>query len=607
MTVAAAAFASEATPAGAAATNGAATANSGAAANGPAGSAFRDLPGLKVQTVNLHSEFQAKLAQVTTGKRAGIMPMLGKAGTTAATQSAQSTQSTTSTTSTQSMTSTQSTQSTKSATPASTQSTATCKEPNCNMTYHGGPVQHSPHVILDFWGPDWGTDATENGAEEYLALFFYGLGQTKYEDWSTIASQYGDKTGHPVFGKSVMGGINFYTDTSTPPATVTPKDLATEAELIAKAAKVTDFGDTQVIVASQSGTCFSDGFGGNCGNQQATGYCGWHSATTDSEHLPFVNLPYNLDAGFGCGQDFVNPDTGIYDGFSMTAGHEYMETVTDPQISAWYDASDTIDGGGEIGDKCIYGGQEWGSNDPFGNLVLPTPPQLGPVQYFDYAVQSLWSNVTQSCVMQGKLPFTVAGFGNPKITLGKPFSVYIIATTTPKAPLTFTAKGLPAGITVNAAGHVSGTPNVTAGTFKSTITVAYYDGSQSFTTTWSLSSAPGPVKGYKSKCADDYAGHTTNGTKIDLWTCVGGTRQKITFAANGELQVAGKCIQGGTTAVLEPCKALTSQTWTRQANGEYVLKSKGTCLTDPANSTANGRQLTLAACKNTANQHWSLP
>jgi hypothetical protein len=31
------------------------------------------------------------------------------------------------------------------------------------------------------------------------------------------------------------------------------------------------------------------------------------------------------------------------------------------------------------------------------------------------------------------------------------------------------------------------------------------------------------------------------------------------------------------------------------------------CLTDPGNSTKNGTQLTVGTCKNTANQHWSLP
>jgi hypothetical protein len=84
-----------------------------------------------------------------------------------------------------------------------------------------------------------------------------------------------------------------------------------------------------------------------------------------------------------------------------------------------------------------------------------------------------------------------------------------------------------------------------------------------------------------------------------------GAAQTITFAANTELLVVGDCVTGATTAFLEPCIGATSQEWTRQSNGEYVLKSNGKCLTAP--SANNGTQLALAACANTANQHWAVP
>ena len=105
---------------------------------------------------------------------------------------------------------------------------------------------------------------------------------------------------------------------------------------------------------------------------------------------------------------------------------------------------------------------------------------------------------------------------------------------------------------------------------------------------------------------DDYLGHTTNG-KIDLWTCDGKSQQRITFAANGELKLLGQCVTAYQTALLKPCSAAASQVWQRTSGGEYVVKSTGRCLTDPASRKANGTQLTLAACKNSANQHWTLP
>ena len=66
-------------------------------------------------------------------------------------------------------------------------------------------------------------------------------------------------------------------------------------------------------------------------------------------------------------------------------------------------------------------------------------------------------------------------------------------------------------------------------------------------------------------------------------------------------------ITAGTTATLQPCAGTAAQTWTHQANGEYVVKSRGQCLTDPNNSKTNGTQLHISGCTNAADQHWTLP
>jgi len=41
---------------------------------------------------------------------------------------------------------------------------ASCAEPNCDVTYHGGPVIRPPRVYLYFWGPKWKTAAVEQGS-----------------------------------------------------------------------------------------------------------------------------------------------------------------------------------------------------------------------------------------------------------------------------------------------------------------------------------------------------------------------------------------------------------------------------------------------------------
>ena len=76
-------------------------------------------------------------------------------------------------------------------------------EPDCNLPYGGGPVQHTPHVYLVFWGPKWGT-STYTATENFVKSFFTDLGQPS-DYWSTTVEQYTDKTGHPTFGKSAAG------------------------------------------------------------------------------------------------------------------------------------------------------------------------------------------------------------------------------------------------------------------------------------------------------------------------------------------------------------------------------------------------------------------
>jgi len=472
-------------------------------------------------------------------------------------------------------------------------------EPDCNLPYHGGPVQHTPHVYLVFWGPKWGT-AAYTATESFVKSFFADLGQSPYA-WSSTVEQYGDKTGHPTFGKSLLVGT--YWDKSTPEKTVTDANLGTEAANAISWLHIADTNDADVVIAAQQGTCFAASggvtFAGNCGTPQQSGYCAFHdwdvNAANSSLHLPWVNLPYQPDAQVGCGQTFINTP-GTNDGYPITGGHELMEAITDPIGNGWVDTADTTSGG-EVADKCAWGGQLWGDNDPFGNV------KIGPGTF---AMQSLWSNAVTGCVLSGLLPLSVTQPATQTATLGKAVSLKITASTGANTPLTYTASGLPGGLSINrSTGVISGTPNVTAGTSTSHVTVAYYAGWHTIAFGWQVSSPTGEMKGYSSKCLDDKNASTTAFNKIVIWTCAAGAAQNITFAANGELVVVGGCVTGAPNAVLGKCAGATSQHWTRLSNGEYVLYSNGKCLTAP--SATNGTQLTLAACANTANQHWGWP
>ena len=549
------------------------------------------VPGMQIHVVNLHQQFARSLAtkRVVTAPKAGIVPMMtghapGTATTTVALTSAN----------------------------ASSAAAAACKEPDCNMSRHGGKVQHAPHVYLLLWGPDWATSGSDaNSVANYLAALFAGLGPVKNDTWSTVTSQYGDGTGHPVFGKPLLNpSTDIVNDASAPPTTVTPNEIATEALSAMTPLKITDTADAQVVVAFESGQCFNDGFAGDCGSLQQSGYCGWHSAVktgTGTAYLPYVNLPWQLDAVQGCGQNFVNGGSaGLFDGWSLVGGHEYAEAVTDPNPPTGYidngDLKGSTASGGEIADKCVWAGLPWGLNDPFGDVTLPVGTGTYP-----FAMQSLWSNAAKRCIMTSNPKLFVRAPAPQKAVLGKAVSLQLTAVTNTGVQK-YKATGLPHGLTIAArGGRISGKPTVTAGTFKSKITISDYAKSVTIGITWFVSSTPGAIRGFDAKCVDSAGGKSSNGNKLDIWSCTGKAAQTLTFAANRELQLLGKCVTGGTAAFLEPCKDTSNQAWTRQANGEYILAANGKCLTDPGSSKANGTKLTLAACKNTANQHWSLP
>jgi serine protease len=284
------------------------------------------------------------------------------------------------------------------------------------MVYHGGidgigVTSGKEKVYLVFWGTQWGKKTIKNGhltfskdtagAAPRLQNLFKGLG-TGGEQWSGTMTQYCDgpkvKKGatscssgaahvaYPTGG--ALAGV-WYDNSAAEPSAASGNQLAKEA---IKAAG--HFGNTtaasnryaQYIIVSPPGTN-PDNYKGN--------FCAWHDYNGDSSlsggaapshygDIAFTNLPYLLEEGTSCGENFVNSGTaGKLDGFTITAGHEYAETVTDQNAGGgWINASNTA----ENGDECawITPGKPGGSN----NVKMGNG---------SYAMQSTWSNDTNEC------------------------------------------------------------------------------------------------------------------------------------------------------------------------------------------------------------------
>jgi hypothetical protein len=373
-------------------------------------------------------------------------------------------------------------------------------------------------VYLVFYGSQWGTQGTNSngdvtlsgdpkGLAPYLQEFMKGLG-TGNELWSGVMTQYCDgvavgaqtcpstNTEHVAYPTGgALAGV--WVDESTAsPQTATGHQLGVEAVNAAAHfgnTNATANRDAQYVIVSPTGT--------NPDNYQTQGFCAWHDYNGDSSlsggavsspygDIAFTNLPYIPDAGTGCGQNFVNSN-GPLDGVSIVEGHEYAETITDQNPAGGY----TDSSGEENGDKCAWvtPGTSGGSFD----LSLTTGT---------FAVQTTWANDgsggsgacegSHAIVTNpggGGNTVTVSNPGNQTGTVGTAVSLQMSATDSQSGQtFTWSASGLPAGLSINStSGLISGTPT-TANTYSVTVTAkdtTGATGSASFT--WTISSSGG--------------------------------------------------------------------------------------------------------------------
>jgi Ricin-type beta-trefoil lectin domain/Glycosyl hydrolase family 76/Ricin-type beta-trefoil lectin domain-like len=130
----------------------------------------------------------------------------------------------------------------------------------------------------------------------------------------------------------------------------------------------------------------------------------------------------------------------------------------------------------------------------------------------------------------------------------------------------------------------------------------------------SPSGGTGPVtSGVAGKCLDLTGDNTTDGTKVELWSCNGTGGQSWTAASDGTLRTSGKCLDAtgagtanGTLLEIWDCNGGANQQW-QPYDGGYRNPVSGRCLDDPGASATDGTQLELWDCNGGTAQIWSLP
>ncbi|MFD9124326.1 putative Ig domain-containing protein [Kitasatospora sp. NPDC059571] len=352
-------------------------------------------------------------------------------------------------------------------------------------------------VYLVFYGTQWGTQTTDAngnakfsgdsaGAAGAAQQMFKGIG-TGNELWSADLTQWCDGPNVAAGATSCPSNANFvpyqsggvlsgvwYDNAAASPSAASGHQLGQEAVNAAA-----HFGNTTAASNRDAYYVILSPHGTNPDNYQNQ-YCAWHDYNGDTTltggavtspygDIAFSNQPYNIDSGAGCGVGFVN-SPGTLDGWTMTLGHEWHEMMSDQNpAGGWTNHTGSSYDGQENSDECAWlspGTTGGAANIAFGSFGT-------------WAEQASWSNDTNSCAISHPIvgggstgnTVTVTNPGSQSGTVGTAASLQISASDSASGQtLTYSATGLPAGLSINSAtGLISGTPT-TAGTSSVTVT-----------------------------------------------------------------------------------------------------------------------------------------
>jgi len=250
------------------------------------------------------------------------------------------------------------------------------------MTFHGGTVQHAEKDYFIFWIPSGhymppsyrsglNTWLADVAGDDYLPGDVFAVAQQYYDLTGPGSTQsfvpYAITSGAAIVDTDALPASSC-TD-SPAPVCIDDAQLRAEVQHVITAHSLPQNRNTQYIVFTpvNVGSCFTS-TSSSCAYSQ---YCGYHGFFTGTAgQIVYANMPWlygtsGCDVNMAFGTGFANgsaidPEVGVL-------SHELIETMTDPNLNAWFDSS-----GNEIGDKCayIYGGGGYGSMTGLANNGL---------------------------------------------------------------------------------------------------------------------------------------------------------------------------------------------------------------------------------------------
>ncbi len=375
--------------------------------------------------------------------------------------------------------------------------------PADDLIQGSGPVMTSPVIYNVFWlppGQHYESDSLASSDTRYENLLNRFAGDVGGNPFYNIVTQYPGSNGTPNNGVSFGGS---WVDTGAYPHAGTQTDPLLDADIQAEATNAAttkgwtkDVNHIYLVYTAfnvfECQTSTSDCNFFKTGHTNA--YCAYHFAFGGS---PTVYSFMGDDSMFGdpggCSNGVAPNVDAAADAEISTASHEFIESVTDPQINNWL--SSVATGQQEIGDLC-------NRNDGPHNLAAPgADVYLGG---HPYDIQQEWSNAVHACAMDlnvvknSDVPptLTLSKTGPTTAVTGQAIN-YTVTVTNPSdtdaSTLTRITDTLPAGVTY-VPGSASISPSSTSPLTWSLGTLAVHD---SVTITFQATSTPASI----SNCA----------------------------------------------------------------------------------------------------------
>ncbi|HWZ45183.1 MAG TPA: hypothetical protein VNW97_17030 [Candidatus Saccharimonadales bacterium] len=251
------------------------------------------------------------------------------------------------------------------------------------INYNGGPVMKgNPVPVYVIWYGNWnGTGSNTAATRTAIEHFFATIGNSAIEK---VNSTYGDTTGN-VSGNVSFGGSTIVSSTTN----LTDTSLrSTVGNAISSRALPNDPNGVYFVLTS-SNINETSGF--------CTQYCGFHTHATLSGSDIKYSFVGNVDrCPSGCEIQTTGPNSaatgqGGIDGMANVISHELEETISDPDLNAWFDSN-----GQENGDKCNF---NFGATSTCNSNGLCTAAGTSAKAKFnqtfgnhDYMLQQNWRN-----------------------------------------------------------------------------------------------------------------------------------------------------------------------------------------------------------------------